>query len=316
MLINVHSFILDGMPTGDHPLAGRVALVAGATRGCGRAIAVELGALGATVYGSGRSTRSGRSPMDRPETIEDTAELVTAAGGQGVPVRCDHADAHDVGALVGRIRSDQARLDILVNDAWGGDPFVQWGKSLWQHPLDATLGVLRNGIETHLITNHVAIPLMLEGTGGLVVEVGDGKRDVPYRGNMPYDLVKTAVVRMGEALAHELQPHGVTVLTVTPGWLRSESMLDHFGVTEETWREAAERVPYFSHSETPYLLGRGIAALAADPDRGRFAGQCLGSWDLMRVYDLMDADRTRPDWGAVDLEARRAALTSAMPDPA
>ena len=231
------------MPTDDHPLAGRVALVAGATRGCGRAIAIELGALGATVYGSGRSTRSGRSPMDRPETIEDTAELVTAAGGEGVAVRCDHADADDVDALVGRIRSDHARLDILVNDVWGGDPFVQWGKPLWEHPLDATLGVLRNGVETHLITSHFAIPLMLEGTGGLVVEVGDGKRDVPYRTNMPYDLVKTAVVRMGEALAHELGPHGVTALAVTPGWLRSESMLDHYGITEETWREAAERLP-------------------------------------------------------------------------
>ena len=304
------------MPTDDQPLAGRVALVGGATRGCGRAIAVELGALGATVYGSGRSTRAGRSPMDRPETIEDTAELVTAAGGEGVAVRCDHADADDVSALVRRIRSDHARLDILVNDVWGGDPFVQWGKSLWEHPLDATLGVLRNGIETHLITSHFAIPLMLEGTGGLVIEVGDGKRDVPYRTNMPYDLVKTAVVRMGEALAHELRPHGVTALTVTPGWLRSESMLDHFGVTEQTWREAAERVPYFSHSETPHLLGRGIAALAADPDRDRFAGQCLGSWELMRVYDLVDADGTRPDWGAVDLEARRETLTNGMPDPA
>jgi NAD(P)-dependent dehydrogenase (short-subunit alcohol dehydrogenase family) len=303
------------MPTGDQPLAGRVALVAGATRGCGRAIAIELGALGAVVYGSGRSTRAGRSPMDRPETIEDTAELVTAAGGNGIAVRCDHADPADVEALVGRIRRDHARLDILVNDVWGGDPFVQWDKPLWEHPLDATLGVLRNGIETHLITSHFAIPLMLEGTGGLVIEVGDGKRDVPYRGNMPYDLVKTAVVQMGGALAHELQPYGVTALTVTPGWLRSESMLDYFGITEETWRKAAERVPYFSHSETPHLLGRGIAALAADPDRSRFAGQCLGSWDLMREYDLVDADGNRPDWGAVDLEARRATLTDGMPEP-
>ena len=149
-----------------------------------------------------------------------------------------------------------------------------------------------------------------------MVEVGDGKGDVPYRANMPYDLVKTAVVRMGEALAHELLPHGVTALTVTPGWLRSEAMLDYFSVTEETWRETAERVPYFSHSETPHLLGRGIAAVAADPDRDRFAGQCLGSWDLMRIYDLADADGERPDWGAVDLEARRETLISGMPDPA
>jgi NAD(P)-dependent dehydrogenase (short-subunit alcohol dehydrogenase family) len=301
--------------TGEPSLAGRVALVAGATRGCGRATAVELGALGATVYGTGRSTRAGRSPMDRPETIEDTAELVTAAGGEGIAVRCDHADADDVDALIRRIRADHARLDVLVNDVWGGDPFVQWDKPLWDHRIDATIGVLRNGIETHLITSHFAIPLMLEGKGGLVVEVGDGKGDVPYRGNMPYDIVKTAVVRMGEALAHELEPHGVTALTVTPGWLRSESMLDYFGVTEETWREAAERVAYFGHSETPHLLGRGIAALAADPGRHRFAGQCLGSWDLMRIYDLQDADGTRPDWGAVDREARLETLTSGMPDP-
>jgi NAD(P)-dependent dehydrogenase (short-subunit alcohol dehydrogenase family) len=303
------------MPNNGHPLAGQVALVAGATRGCGRATAIELGALGATVYGTGRSTRSGRSPMDRPETIEDTADLVTAAGGEGVAVRCDHTDADDVARLVSRIRDHHGRLDILVNDVWGGDPFVQWDKPVWEHPLDATLGVLRNGIETHLITTHLAVPLMLEATGGLVIEVGDGKADVPYRGNMAYDVVKAAVVRMGDGLAHELRPHGVTALTVTPGWLRSEAMLDHFSVTEDTWRERAESVPYFEHSETPHLLGRGIAALAADPDRDRFAGRCVGSWELMREYDLDDTDGTRPDWGAVDLAARQSTLTSGMPDP-
>jgi NAD(P)-dependent dehydrogenase (short-subunit alcohol dehydrogenase family) len=304
------------MPDAGRPLAGKVALVAGATRGCGRATAVELGALGATVYGSGRSTRSGRSPIDRPETIEDTAELVTAAGGTGIAVRCDHSDASDVAALVERIRSDQGRLDVLVNDVWGGDPFLQFEKPVWEHPLDAALGVLRNGIETHLITNHFAIPLALDGGDGLVIEVGDGKGDVPYRANMTYDIVKAAVVRMGVGLAHELEPHGVTALTVTPGWLRSESMLDYFGVTEETWRERAETVPYFDHSETPHLLARGIAALAADPDRARFAGRCLGSWELMGEYDLEDVDGTRPDWGAVDLAARRLTLTSGMPAPA
>jgi NAD(P)-dependent dehydrogenase (short-subunit alcohol dehydrogenase family) len=304
------------MPTDERPLAGKVALVAGATRGCGRATAIELGALGATVYGTGRSTRSGRSPMDRPETIEDTAELVTAAGGEGVAVRCDHTDASDVAALVDRIRNDHGRLDVLVNDVWGGDPFLQFEKPVWEHPLDATLDVLRNGIETHLITSHFAIPLVLEGRGGLVVEVGDGKGDVPYRANMTYDIVKAAVVRMGAGLAHELGPHGVTALTVTPGWLRSESMLDHFGVTEATWRERAESVPYFDHSETPHLLARGIAAVAADPDRRRFAGQCLGSWELMREYGLEDVDGTRPDWGAVDLAARQLTLTSGMPAPA
>jgi NAD(P)-dependent dehydrogenase (short-subunit alcohol dehydrogenase family) len=304
-----------GMTNDERSLVGKVALVTGATRGCGRATAIELGALGATVYGTGRSTRSGRSPMNRPETIEDTADLVTAAGGVGVAVRCDHTDPSDTAALVDRIRDDHGRLDILVNDVWGGDPFLQFEKPVWEHPLDATLGVLRNGIETHLITSHFAIPLMLEGSGGLVIEVGDGKGDVPYRANMAYDIVKAAVVRMGEGLAHELGRHGVTALTVTPGWLRSESMLDYFGVTEDTWRERAESIPYFDHSETPHLLARGIAALAADTGRDRFAGQCVGSWELMREYDLRDLDGTRPDWGAVDLQARQLTLTDGMPAP-
>jgi len=299
------------MPSDQNPLAGRVALVAGATRGCGRATAIELGALGATVYGSGRSTRAGRSPMNRPETIEDTAELVTAAGGEGIAVRCDHSDPDDVAALVDRIRSDHGRLDVLVNDVWGGDPFVE-DKPVWEHSLDATLSVLRNGIETHLITAHFAIPLM--GEGGLLVEVGDGKADVPYRTNMSYDIVKTAVVRMGLGLAHELRAHGVTALSVTPGWLRSEAMLEYYNVTEETWREVTDRLPYFAHSETPHLLGRGIAALAADPEHKRFAGQCLGSWELMRIYDLVDADGSRPDWGAVDRESRLEMLETGIPD--
>ncbi len=301
------------MNSSTHPLAGRVALVAGATRGCGRAIAVELGALGATVYGSGRSTREGRSVLDRPETIEETAERVSAAGGTGIAVRCDHTDPAQVTALVERIRSDHGRLDVLVNDVWGGDHFVTWGKSIWEHPLDATLTVVRNGIETHLITSHLAIPLLLGSSDGLVIEVGDGKGDAPYRTSMPYDLVKHGVVRMGEGLAWELAPHGVTALSVTPGFLRSEMMLETFGVTEANWREAAERVSYFEHSETPHLLGRGVAALAADPERSRFAGHCLGSWDLMHEYGFTDADGERPDWGAVDTEAREGAVRDGHP---
>jgi NAD(P)-dependent dehydrogenase (short-subunit alcohol dehydrogenase family) len=290
--------------TAPQPLAGRVALVAGATRGCGRAIAIELGALGATVYGSGRSTRADRSVLDRPETIEETAERVSAAGGTGIPVRCDHGDPAEVSALVDRIRSEQGRLDVLVNDVWGGDRFVSWGKPVWEHPLDATLTIVRNGLETHLITSHCAIPLVLESAEGLVVEVGDGKGDAPYRTNLPYDLVKTGVVRMGEALAWELAPLGVTALSVTPGYLRSEMMLELYGVSEATWREAAGRVPNFEHSETPHLLGRGVAALAADPDRAQFTGLCLGSWDLMAHYGFTDADGRRPDWGAVDRQVR------------
>ena len=304
---------IQSMMASDQPLAGRVALVAGATRGCGRAIAIELGALGATVYGSGRSTRAGRSVMDRPETIEETAERVTAAGGEGIAVRCDHAVSADVEALTDRIRAEHGRLDVLVNDVWGGDHLVSWGKPVWEHPLDPMLTVVRNGIETHIITSHFAIPLVLESDGGLVLEVGDGKADAPYRTNLPYDHVKASVVRLGEALAWELAPHGVTALSVTPGYLRSEMMLEIYGVTEETWREAAERVPYFEHSETPHLLGRGVAALAADPERARFAGQSLGSWDLMHHYGFTDADGGRPDWGAVDRQAREQALSGGHP---
>lgn len=290
-----------------HPLSDRIVLVAGSTRGCGRAIAVELGALGATVYGSGRTTREQRSEMDRPETIEDTAELVTAAGGTGIPVRCDHSDSADVAALVDRIRAEHGRLDVLVNDVWGGDQFTRWVKGVWNHPLEDTLRIVRNGIETHLITAHHALPLLIETGNGLVVEVGDGKAGVPFRGVVAYDHVKEAVVRLGFSLAAELRPHGATALAVTPGFLRSEAMLDHFGVTEATWREASDaHGGYFRYSETPHLLGRGIAALAADPDRARFAGQCLGSWDLMHTYGFSDVDGSRPDWGAVDAEARLA----------
>ena len=290
-----------------------MAIVAGATRGAGRAIALELGALGATVYGTGRSTRQGRSPMDRPETIEETAELVDAAGGIGIAVRCDHSDSDEVAALADRVRADQGHLDVLVNDVWGGDPFVHWGRTTWEHPLEDTLRVVRNGVETHLITNHYLLPLVLSSPHGLVLEVGDGKGDVPYRTNVGYDLVKHSVVRLGVALAIELAPHGVTALSVTPGFLRSEAMLDGFGVTEATWREAAAKVEYFEHSETPHLLARGVAALAADEQRGRFSGQCLGSWDLMHEYGFTDVDGSRPDWGAVDAEARKKMLDEGFP---
>lgn len=296
------------------PLTGKVALVAGATRGCGRAIALELGALGATVYCSGRSTREQRSEMNRPETIEDTAELVDAAGGTGIAVRCDHSQVAEVAALVDRIRADHGRLDILINDVWGGDPFTRWVKGVWEHPIEDTLRIVRNGIETHLITAHFALPLLIETGDGLVVEVGDGKAGSPFRGVVAYDHVKEAVVRLGFALSAELHPYGATALSVTPGFLRSESMLDHFGVTEATWRDAADAGGgYFRYSETPRLLGRGVAALAADPERARFAGQCLGSWDLMHTYGLSDVDGERPDWGAVDLEARQVNLEDAHP---
>lgn len=296
-------------------LSGRVAVVAGATRGAGRAIAVELGARGATVYGTGRSTRQGRSVMDRPETIEETAERVTAAGGTGVAVRCDHSRNDEVAALAERIGKEVGRVDILVNDVWGGDHLVDWTKKLWEHSIDDTLAVIRNGVETHVITSHHLMPLVLQSDAGLVVEVGDGKAGVPYRGNLAYEIVKSTVVRMAEALNAELAGTPAMAVSVTPGFLRSEAMLELVGVTEETWREAGDfGGGFFVHSETPHLLGRGVAALAADPGRTRFAGKCLGSWDLMREYAVVDLDGSSPDWGLVDAQARASVVSDGFPD--
>jgi NAD(P)-dependent dehydrogenase (short-subunit alcohol dehydrogenase family) len=279
-------------------LSGRVALVAGGTRGAGRGIATELGAEGATVYVTGRSTRAGRSVMNRPETIEETAELVTDAGGRGIPVRVDHSRPDEVKALIERIAAKQdGRLDLLVNDVWGGDPLADWSAPFWEHPLEDGLKLVRNGIETHIITSRFAAPLMIARGAGLVVEVTDGVSD-DYRGSLYYDLVKSAVIRLAKAQAAELKPHGVTALALTPGFLRSEAVLDHFGVTPDTWRDAVEQDRHFAASETPAYIGRAVAALAADPDVSRFAGQALSTWKLSKEYGFTDADGSRPDWGA------------------
>lgn len=279
----------------DQPLAGRVVLVAGATRGAGRGIAVELGAAGATVYVSGRSTRARRSDMDRPETIDDTAELVTAAGGTGIAVACDHSDPAQVAALLEQVGHDQGRLDVLVNDVWGGDPLTQWDTPFWQLDLTKVRALWDRAVLTHLITSQHAVPLMLEHRAGLIVEItdGDGAR---YRGNLSYDLVKTAVNRLALAQAEELRPHGIACLAVTPGFLRSEAMLDGFGVTEDNWRDAGARDPHFLASETPRYVGRAVAALAADPAVSDKAGRVLTSGDLAEEYDLRDLDGSRPHW--------------------
>ncbi|MBI4900716.1 MAG: SDR family NAD(P)-dependent oxidoreductase [Actinobacteria bacterium] len=296
-------------------LAGRIAVVAGATRGAGRAIAIELGARGATVYVTGRSTREGRSVMNRPETIEGTAEKVTAAGGKGISVRCDHSKPYEVAGLAERIQAEVGVVDILVNDIWGGDPLVDWEKKLWEHPLDDTLAVIRNGVETHVITSHHLLPLVLRSDAGLVVEVGDGKADVAYRGNIAYDIVKSAVVRLAESLNAELSGTRAMAVSVTPGFLRSEAMLELAGVTEQNWREASDfGGGFFAYSETPHLLARGLAAMAADPRRARFAGTCLGSWDLMHEYEVVDLDGSSPDWGRVDARARQSTLTDGFPE--
>lgn len=281
----------------ERPLEGRVALVAGATRGAGRGIATMLGEAGATVYCTGRSKRGARSPMGRPETVEGTAERVEAAGGTGIPVHVDHGVPSEVEALVARILEEQSRLDLLVNDIWGGDPRTEWGKPFWQLEIGAGIEVVRNALETHLVTARYAVPPMVEAGRGLVVEVTDGD-SYAYRGNLLYDLVKTSVIRLAFGMAEDLAETGVTTLAVTPGFLRSEAVLDHFGVTEETWREAITKDPNFAHSETPAFVGRAIAALAADPDVATKAGRVHASWTLAKEYALSDLDGRRPDWGA------------------
>jgi len=277
---------------------GTVALVAGATRGAGRGIAVELGATGATVYVTGRTTRDHQSEYARPETIEDTAGLISKLGGKGIAVRVDHLVADEVRQLVDRIRAEQGRLDVLVNDIWGGEKLMEWNKPVWEHDLEKGLRMLRLAIETHLITAHYALPLLIERPGGLHVEVTDGTADYNanhYRLSPFYDLAKVAVARMAWAHAKDLAPHGATSVSMTPGWLRSEMMLDTFGVTEENWRDATSKVPHFVISETPRFVGRAIAALAADPDRSRWNGQSLSSGGLAQVYGFTDLDGSRPD---------------------
>ena len=279
-------------------LQGKVALVAGGTRGAGRGIAVELGAAGATVYVTGRSTRAQQSEYARPETIEETAELVTANGGKGIAVQVDHLVADDVRGLVERIRAEQGRLDILVNDVWGGEKLFEWNKPVWDHDLENGLRLLRLGIDTHLITAHHALPLMIERPGGLLVEVTDGTAEYNaehYRLSPFYDLAKVAVNRMAWAHAKDLAKHGATSVSLTPGWLRSEMMLEAFGVTEDNWLDATANVPHFVISETPRFVGRAVAALAADPDRSRWNGQSLSSGGLAQVYGFTDLDGSRPD---------------------
>ncbi|MGW0996788.1 SDR family oxidoreductase [Streptomyces sp. NPDC002520] len=279
-------------------LEGKVALVAGATRGAGRGIAEELGAAGATVYVTGRSTRARRSEYDRPETIEDTADLVTAAGGHGIAVPVDHLDKSAVSALVDRIADEQGRLDVLVNDIWGGEKLFEWDTPVWEHDLDNGLRLLRLAVETHAVTSHFALPLLLRRPGGLVVEVTDGTADYNrdnYRVNLFYDLAKTSVLRMAFALGHELGPRGASAVALTPGWMRSEIMLDLFGVREDNWRDALDREPHFAISETPRFVGRAVAALAADPDVSRHNGHSLSSGGLAQEYGFTDVDGSRPD---------------------
>jgi NAD(P)-dependent dehydrogenase (short-subunit alcohol dehydrogenase family) len=278
-------------------LAGKVALVAGGTRGAGRGIAVELGAAGATVYVTGRTSGAQRSEMGRPETIEETAALVDEAGGRGIPVRVDHLVPDQVAALVARIDEEQGALHILVNDIFGATT-IEWDKPVWESSLEVGLRTVRLQVETHIITSHFAIPLLLRTPGGLVVEVNDGTDEynsANYRVSFFYDLAKASVGRMAFALAHELGSRGATAVSVTPGWLRSEEMLDIYEVTEENWRDATEKTPHFAISESPRFVGRAVAALAADPDVARWNGASLSSGGLAKVYGFTDLDGSAPD---------------------
>ena len=279
-------------------LAGKIALVAGATRGGGRGIAAELGAAGATVYVTGRTTRSQQSEYRRPETIEETAELVTSLGGKGIAVRTDHLIPAEVEALIARIAAEQGRLDILVNDVWGGENLFEWNKPVWEHNLENGLRLLRLAIDTHLITAHHALPLLIKQPGGLMVEVTDGTAEynaTHYRLSVFYDLAKNAAIRMAWGHAKDLEQHGAIAVAVTPGWMRSEMMLGHFNVTEANWREATKDQPHFAISETPRFTGRAIAALAADPDKARWNGRSVSSGQLAQVYGFTDLDGSRPD---------------------
>jgi NAD(P)-dependent dehydrogenase (short-subunit alcohol dehydrogenase family) len=314
---------LEGRPLEGRPLEGKVALVAGATRGAGRGIAVELGAAGAHVYATGRSTAAKPSEYGRSETIEETADLVRAEGGTATAVAVDHLDPAQVQALVERIERDSGRLDVLVNDIWGGELLFEWDIPMWEHSLENGLHLLHLAVDTHLITSHAALPLLVRRPGGLVVEVTDGTAEynaTNYRVSLFYDLAKSSVLRLAWSQGHELAPHGCTALAITPGWMRSEMMLEHYSVTEENWREVLDRPheePYpdpghFGISETPRFTGRAVAVLAADPDVARWNQASLSAGQLAREYGFVDLDGSSPDAWRYIVEVQDAGKA---PDP-
>jgi NAD(P)-dependent dehydrogenase (short-subunit alcohol dehydrogenase family) len=269
------------------PLEGKVAVVAGATRGAGRGIATALGELGATVYCTGRSVAGSPGMKNRPETISETADIVTSRGGRGIAVQVDHTDPKQVERLFQQVKE----FDILINDIWGGDELTEWGKKLWETKLEDGLTMIDRAIKTHIITSYYGIPRLRDG--GLVVEITDGDAYF-YRGHFFYDFVKTSVIRMAFSLSQELKSRGISAIAVTPGFLRSEWMLDQFGVSEANWRDATEKVKEFIASETPLFVGRCVAALAADPSVATKNGRVYASWDLGEEYGIVDADGARP----------------------
>ena len=295
------------------PLADKIAVVAGATRGAGRGIARMLGEAGATVYCSGRSVEGRPATGTRPETIDQTARMVTAAGGHGIAVQTDHLQAEQVEQLFARVKQESGRLDILINDIWGGDDLTEWGTPFWKLDPGKGFAILESAIKTHILTSRYGVPLMVEQKSGLVVEVTDGDH-TGYRGILYYDLAKMAAIRLAYDMSEELADKGVTALAVTPGFLRSEAMLERFGVTEATWREAT--VQGFEASETPCFVGRAIAALAADPNVHQKAGGAYASWTLSDEYGFADIDGGRPHWGRFMLGMTNSILDRGGPkDP-
>lgn len=281
----------------DKTLRGKVVVVAGATRGAGRGIALMLGEAGATIYVTGRSTRGKPATEGRSETIEETAEMVNARGGVGIAVRVDHTVEDEVKALFERVKREQdGRLDILVNDIWGGDELSEWGKPFWEQSLHKGLLMQERAVRTHIITSYYGVPLMIARGQGLIIEITDGT-DYGYRGNLFYSLVKISTIHLAEAMAADLRPYNITSLALTPGFLRSEAMLDHFGVTEENWREAVKQDPHFIVSETPFYIGRAVVALGSDPQVAEKSGKTLATWDLAGEYGFTDADGSQPNWG-------------------
>lgn len=277
------------------PLTGKIAVVAGATRGAGRGIARMLGAAGATVYCTGRSVRGRPATGNRTETIEETAEMVSSDGGKGLYAQVDHTDEAQVQAFFEKVKQEQGYIDILVNDVWGGDALAEWGKPFWELTPEKGALMMQRAVHSHIITSRHGVPLMLPRKSGLIIEITDGNGFF-YRGNLYYDLVKTTVIRMAFNMAEELKDHGITALALTPGFLRSEEMLDHFGVTENNWRDGTAKDPNFIASETPLYVGRAAAALAADPEVFAKTGRVYASWELAKEYGFTDADGSQPHW--------------------
>lgn len=286
-------------PVSDNRLAGKVALVAGGTRAAGRAISIALAEAGSTVYVTGRSSRNSGLSGDRPETIEETVDLIAERGGTGIAVRVDHNDEVKVRELISRIEHEQGRLDILVNDLWGGDPFTEWDRPYWEQNIEQGIGMFRNAVMTHVITAAYATPLMLRHPGSLIVEMTDGI-GYSYRGNLFYSLVKISTNHLAAAYSVDLKEQkqqNIVSVALTPGFIRSEAVLDSLGVKEENWRDGARKDPHFAASETPFYVARCLVALAADPEVKRYDGECLSSWDLSKVYGIKDVDGRQPDWG-------------------